>query len=83
MTAIYFRRVRRGGSHGFVLTEDSLDEDFYRQSMDQEKEWLSTFRTKQKGPIQRKDTNESSKYSFSTELSSELEEVYEQLAKLV
>lgn len=51
--------------------------------MDQEKEWLSSFRTKQKGPIQRKDTNESSKYSFSTELSSELEEVYEQLAKLV
>lgn len=76
-------RLRRGGSRGFMLTEDSLDEELYKDSLMLEKEWLIKFRNKQNGPIQRKDTNESSKYSFSTEYSSELEEVYEQFSRWI
>lgn len=39
-------RIRRGGSRGFMLKEDSLDEDFYKESLAQEKEWLDKFRNK-------------------------------------
>lgn len=73
--------VRRGGgSRGFIL-EDSLEEDMYRDSLQEEREWVERFKTKLNGPLQRKDTNRSSEYSFSTEFSSELEEVYEQFSK--
>lgn len=44
-------RLRRGGSRGFMLTEDSLDEDFYKDSLMQESEWLRKFRNKQNGKI--------------------------------
>ncbi|KAJ8734886.1 hypothetical protein PYW08_014136 [Mythimna loreyi] len=57
-------RVKRGGSVGFVLTE---------------KETLSNGEPSPRHrPLGRKDTGNSSKYSFSTEYTSELEEVYEQ-----
>ncbi|XP_026726212.1 uncharacterized protein LOC113492759 isoform X3 [Trichoplusia ni] len=57
-------RVKRGGSVGFVLTE---------------KETLSNGEpSPRRRPLGRKDTGNSSKYSFSTEYTSELEEVYEQ-----
>lgn len=76
-------RIRRGGSTGFVLKEDSLDEDFYKESLEHEKEWLNNFRNKQQQQqhLPRKDTSESSKFSFSTEYSSELEEIYDQFSK--
>lgn len=78
--------VRRGaGSRGFML-DDSIDEEFYKDSLQEEKEWVEKFKGKQNGPngpIQRKDTGRSSEYSFSTEFSSELEEVYEQFSKYV
>lgn len=75
---------RGGGSRGFML-EDSLDEsfyqdDFYKDSLAEEIEWVEKFRRKQNGS-HRKETGRSSEYSFSTEFSSELEEVYEQFAK--
>lgn len=44
-------RLRRGGSRGFMLTEDSLDDDFYKDSLMQETEWLRKFRNKQNGKI--------------------------------
>ncbi|XP_011550648.3 uncharacterized protein LOC105382460 isoform X1 [Plutella xylostella] len=57
-------RVKRGGSVGFVLTE---------------KETMSNGNhSKRHPPMGRKETGNSSKYSFSTEYTSELEEVYEQ-----
>ncbi|XP_035430092.2 uncharacterized protein LOC118262659 isoform X8 [Spodoptera frugiperda] len=57
-------RVKRGGSVGFVLTE---------------KETVSNGDPSPRHrPLGRKDTGNSSKYSFSTEYTSELEEVYEQ-----
>ncbi|KAI8430026.1 hypothetical protein MSG28_000472 [Choristoneura fumiferana] len=57
-------RVKRGGSVGFVLTE---------------KETVSNGnRSPRHRPLGRKETGNSSKYSFSTEYTSELEEVYEQ-----
>nr|XP_049698790.1 uncharacterized protein LOC110371351 isoform X3 [Helicoverpa armigera] len=57
-------RVKRGGSVGFVLTE---------------KETVSNGDPSPRHrPIGRKETGNSSKYSFSTEYTSELEEVYEQ-----
>lgn len=76
---------RGGGSRGFML-EDSLDDsfykdDFYKDSLEEEIEWVENFKKKQNGPYNRRDTHRSSEYSFSTEFSSELEEVYEQFAK--
>ncbi|XP_072935833.1 uncharacterized protein [Epargyreus clarus] len=57
-------RVKRGGSVGFVLTE---------------KETINNGNSPTRNQILgRKDTGNSSKYSFSTEYTSELEEVYEQ-----
>ncbi|XP_041974508.1 uncharacterized protein LOC121729888 isoform X2 [Aricia agestis] len=56
-------RVKRGGSVGFVLTE---------------KENMENGNLSPKRTLARKETGNSSKYSFSTEYTSELEEVYEQ-----
>ncbi|XP_022122848.2 uncharacterized protein LOC110998481 isoform X1 [Pieris rapae] len=55
-------RVKRGGSVGFVLTEEETVEN----------------RKPPRRLLSRKETGNSSKYSFSTEYTSELEEVYEQ-----
>ncbi|XP_044580163.1 uncharacterized protein LOC123262133 isoform X3 [Cotesia glomerata] len=78
-------KVRRGGSRGFVLRDETVDEDFLKASLEAEQKWLGKFKHTQQPVLQRKDTNNSSKYSFSTEYSSdfcsELEEVYEQLSK--
>ncbi|CAB3231394.1 unnamed protein product [Arctia plantaginis] len=60
-------RVKRGGSVGFVLTE---------------KETMSNGNPSPKHrPLDRNETGNSSKYSFSTEYTSELEEVYEQFSQ--
>ncbi|XP_049856905.1 uncharacterized protein LOC126336855 isoform X1 [Schistocerca gregaria] len=74
-------RVRRGGSRGFMLQEDSMDDKFFRESLQQEKEWIDKFRAKRAGLLARKDTGDSSKYSFSTDCSSEIEELYEQYSR--
>ncbi|XP_058807279.1 uncharacterized protein LOC131673367 isoform X2 [Phymastichus coffea] len=74
-------KVRRGGSRGFVLRDETVDEDFLKESLEAEQKWLGRFRQSQHPGLQRKDTSTSSRYSFSTEYSSELEEVYEQLSK--
>ncbi|XP_024937385.1 uncharacterized protein LOC107264243 isoform X2 [Cephus cinctus] len=74
-------KVKRGGSRGFVLRDDTVDEEFLKESLEAEQKWLGRFRQSQPAMIQRRDTNSSSRYSFSTEYSSELEEVYEQLSK--
>lgn len=39
-------RVRRGGSRGFVLTEDSNDEDYFRYAPNQELNWLERLHSK-------------------------------------
>lgn len=73
---------RCGGSRGFVVTEDSFDDEFYKEALVfEEREWINKLRHKRNGTVPLKDTNDSSKYSFSTEYSSELEEVYEQFSK--
>ncbi|CAH1104562.1 unnamed protein product [Psylliodes chrysocephalus] len=74
-------RVKRGGSTGFALNEDSFDDNFLENSLNQEKEWIDKFRSKQSSVLNRKESNRSSEYSFSTDYSSELEEVYEQFSK--
>nr|CAD7457211.1 unnamed protein product [Timema tahoe] len=74
-------KLRRGGSRGFMLQEDSLDEQFLKDSLQQEREWINNFRSKRPGDLTRKDTGESSKYSFSTDCSSELEELYDQYSR--
>jgi len=63
-------RVRRGGSRGFMLHEESLDDQFLRESLQQEREWIDKFRNKKPGASSRLDTSNSSKFSFSTEYSS-------------
>ncbi|XP_063903078.1 uncharacterized protein LOC135122663 isoform X2 [Zophobas morio] len=73
-------KVRRGGSTGFALREDSLDENFLQDSLQQERLWIDKFKSKQSA-LSRKESNKSSEYSFSTEYSSELEEVYEQFSR--
>ncbi|GFG28940.1 hypothetical protein Cfor_00345 [Coptotermes formosanus] len=78
---LMFVRVRRGGSRGFMLHEDSLDDQFLRESLQQEREWIDKFRNKRPGALSRLDTSNSSKFSFSTEYSSELEELYEQYSR--
>ncbi|XP_068628369.1 uncharacterized protein [Battus philenor] len=56
-------RVKRGSSVGFVLTDQEI---------------LHGNSSLSRPPLERKETGNSSKYSFSTEYTSELEEVYEQ-----
>ncbi|XP_026466717.1 uncharacterized protein LOC113370260 [Ctenocephalides felis] len=69
-------RLRRGGSGGFMLTAErggaSGDSDIH---------FNESFDMKRAPPLHRHDTSESSRYSFSTEYSSELEEVYEQFSR--
>ncbi|XP_066582543.1 uncharacterized protein [Prorops nasuta] len=74
-------KVKRGGSRGFVLRDETVDEEFLKESLVAEQKWLGRFRQSQTANLQRRDTSASSKYSFSTEHNSELEEVYEQLSK--
>lgn len=74
-------KVKRKGSTGFMLQEDSLDEEFLVDSLKQEKQWIDKFRNKQSAVLSRKESNKSSEYSFSTDYSSELEEVYEQFSR--
>ncbi|CAH2068829.1 unnamed protein product, partial [Iphiclides podalirius] len=57
-------RVKRGSSVGFVLTEKEILDNGNISPTPR--------------PLERKETGNSSKYSFSTEYTSELEEVYEQ-----
>ncbi|KAJ8978910.1 hypothetical protein NQ317_008889 [Molorchus minor] len=63
-----------------LYKEDSLDEDFLQNSLQQERKWIDKFKSKQSA-LSRKESNKSSEYSFSTEYSSELEEVYEQFSR--
>lgn len=63
-------RVRRGGSRGFVLRDETVDEEFLKESLEAEQKWLGRFRQSQGPMFQRKDTSASSKYSFSTEYNS-------------
>ncbi|XP_014616233.1 PREDICTED: uncharacterized protein LOC106793633 isoform X2 [Polistes canadensis] len=72
-------KLKRGGSRGFVLRDETVDEDFLKESLEAEQKWLGRFRQSQPPAFQRKETNASSRYSFSTEYNSE--EVYEQLSK--
>lgn len=65
-TVLYFR-VKRGGSTGFALNEDSFDDNFLENSLNQEKEWIDKFRSKQSSVLNRKESNRSSEYSFSTD----------------
>lgn len=53
-----------------MLQEDSLDDQFLRESLQQEREWIDKFRNKRPGALSRWDTSDSSKFSFSTEYSS-------------
>lgn len=62
-------RVKRGGSRGFVLRDETVDEDFLKESLEAEQKWLGRFRQNQP-MLQRKDTSASSRYSFSTEYNS-------------
>lgn len=59
-------RLRRGGSRGFMLREESMDEDLLKESLEQEKKWIDKFKSKHAG-LTRNETSNSSKYSFSTE----------------
>lgn len=59
-------RLRRGSSRGFVLQEESLDEDFLQTSLNREKQWINKFKSKQ-SVMSKKESNRSSDYSFSTE----------------
>ncbi|XP_055676679.1 uncharacterized protein LOC129785978 isoform X3 [Lutzomyia longipalpis] len=76
-------RVRRAGSDGFVLQADSLDDTFYDDCLKYGEKMIGTDGQKknQNGPTKSRERKNSSKYSFSTELGSEQEEVYEQFSK--
>uniref|UniRef100_A0A182PBB0 poly(ADP-ribose) glycohydrolase n=1 Tax=Anopheles epiroticus TaxID=199890 RepID=A0A182PBB0_9DIPT len=75
-------RVKRGGSCGFVL-DGSIDSNYDELEWNgpQQQEKVPGGGPKQNGTLERKGTNESSKYSFDSDLGSELEEVYEKFAK--
>ncbi|ETN60585.1 hypothetical protein AND_007785 [Anopheles darlingi] len=79
-------RVRRGGSCGFVL-DGSMDSNYGELEWHdeppprKEKTAASPGQRHTNGTLERKGTNESSRYSFDSDLGSELEEVYEKFAK--
>ncbi|XP_055326959.1 uncharacterized protein LOC129580499 isoform X2 [Sitodiplosis mosellana] len=84
-------RIKRGGSRGFVLNDDSLDEGFFMESVNQSQTWLEKYENKFSNVNAVKTDNnanvtagEKTKYNYeddSSEFSSELEEVYEQFSK--
>ncbi|GAB0099238.1 Poly(ADP-ribose) glycohydrolase [Sergentomyia squamirostris] len=76
-------RVKRAGSDGFVLQADSVDDTFYDECLKYGDKMIRTdsVQNEKNGALNLQDRRNSSKYSFSTELSSELEEVYEQFSK--
>lgn len=39
-------RIKRGGSRGFVLNDDSLDEGFYVESLNKGQNWLEKYENK-------------------------------------
>lgn len=51
-----------------MLEDDLEEDDFFRDGLEQEREWIRNFRTKRS--LSRKETGDSSRYSFSTEYSS-------------
>jgi hypothetical protein len=53
-----------------MLHEDSLDNQFIKESLQQEREWIDKFQNKRHGAPSLQDTSDSSKFSFSTEYSS-------------
>lgn len=61
--------MKRGGSRGFVLRDETVDEEFLKESLEAEQKWLGRFRQNQ-STLQRRDTSASSRYSFSTEYNS-------------
>lgn len=61
-----FFRLKRGGSTGFALQEEPLDEEFLADSWSKEKKWIDKFKHKQSA-LSKKESNRSSDYSFSTE----------------
>ncbi|XP_041762845.1 uncharacterized protein LOC121588685 isoform X1 [Anopheles merus] len=73
-------RVRRGGSCGFVL-DGSMDSNYDELEWNGQSQEKTAGGPQQNGTLERKGTNESSKYSFDSDLGSELEEVYEKFAK--
>ncbi|XP_071455534.1 uncharacterized protein [Hetaerina americana] len=78
--------LRRGGSRGFVLEEEAeLGEcdEWVGDGLELEQEWVKAFRARRRmgGQILAKreeGAGDSSRYSFSTDYGSELEEIYEQ-----
>ncbi|XP_058115923.1 uncharacterized protein LOC131288508 [Anopheles ziemanni] len=73
-------RVRRGGSCGFVL-DGSMDSNYCDDLPDWKEQRTTSGGHANGGSLERKPTNESSRYSFDSDLGSELEEVYEKFAK--
>jgi hypothetical protein len=53
-----------------MLHEEILDDQFLRESLQQEREWIDKFQNKKRGAMSQQDTSDSSKFSFSTEYSS-------------
>ena len=62
--------MKRGGSRGFVLEGDSVDEKFLNESLEAEQKWLGRFCRTLTNKLQRKETGDSSEYSFSVDFNS-------------
>lgn len=45
-SSLFFFRIKRGGSRGFVLNDDSLDEGFFIESSNQGQTWLEKYQNK-------------------------------------
>lgn len=71
-------RVKRGTSCGFILDDEDNEITDGEDSLLDRLKYLDT---KQKKILMRNDTNDSSRYSFDSDMSSELEEIYDQLNK--
>lgn len=52
------------------MRDETVDEDFLKESLEAEQKWLGRFRQSQPPAFQRRETNASSRYSFSTEYNS-------------
>lgn len=62
-----------------MLRDETVDEEFLKESLEAEQKWLGRFRQSQPAMMQRKETGASSRYSFSTEYSSGKLEFYKNL----
>lgn len=75
------RALQRAESTGFVLDDD--EDPFSGDGLEHERAWMANFRHRSANPSRSASGKNSSRYSFSSDFSSDLEELYEHFEEMM